>query len=138
MRLELDSKQMMSRDILDMVKIRTKIEANKILKVYDCIHSDTNTSDKLILRITFGFDIAKNALSLRFIEDKLLDTILTGIDGIGRVFPREKKDEIIYDERLGGWTSAKQWVLDSEGSNLLDLMTFKNVDSTTTFSYDIH
>jgi len=137
MRLELDSVQMMSRDLLDMTKIRTKIEANKILKVYDCIHSDTN-SDKLVLRITFGIDTVKNALSLRFIEDKLLDTILTGIDGIGRVFPREKKDELVYDERVGGYVSIKEWVLDSEGSNLLDLFTFKNVDSTRTFSNDIH
>jgi DNA-directed RNA polymerase II subunit RPB1 len=138
MRLELDPLQMASRNLLDMVKIRTKIEANKILKVFDCIHSDTNSSDKLILRIVFGNDIVKNALSLRFIEDKLLDTILTGIDGIGRVFPREKKDEIVYDDRIGGYKSVKQWVLDSEGSNLLDLMTFKNVDPTKTFSNDIH
>jgi len=138
MRLELDSQQMISRDILDMVKIRTKIESNKLLKVYDCVHSDTNSSDKLILRITFGQDIAKNALALRFIEDKLLDTILTGIDGIGRVFPREKMNEVIYDQNVGGWKSVKQWVLDSEGSNLLDLMTFKNIDSTKTFSNDIH
>ena len=138
MRLELDKKQMISRDIIDMVKIRTKIESNKVLKVYDCVHTDTNCPGKLVLRITFGFDIAKNALSLRFIEDKLLDTILTGIDGIGRVFPREKKDELIYDERVGGYSNVKQWVLDSEGSNLLDLMTFKNVDFTKTFSNDIH
>jgi DNA-directed RNA polymerase II subunit RPB1 len=138
MRLELDSQQMISHDILDMVKIRTKIEANKLLKVFDCVHSDTNSSDKLILRITFGQDIAKNALALRFIEEKLLDTILTGIDGIGRVFPREKLNEVVYDERVGGYTSVKQWVLDSEGSNLLDLMTFKNIDSTKTFSNDIH
>jgi DNA-directed RNA polymerase II subunit RPB1 len=138
MRLELDPKQMMSRDILDMVKIRTKIEANKVLKVYDCVHSDTNSLNKLILRITFGLDIAKNALSLRFIEDKLLDTILTGIDGIGRVFPREKLDELVYDERVGGYVPTKQWVLESEGSNLLDLMTFKNIDSSKTFSNDIH
>jgi DNA-directed RNA polymerase II subunit RPB1 len=138
MRLELDSQQMISRDILDMVKIRTKIEANKILKVYDCVHSDTNSADKLILRITFGLDIAKNALALRFIEEKLLDTILTGIDGIGRVFPREEMNELVYDERIGGYASVKQWILETEGSNLLDLMTFKNIDSSKTFSNDIH
>jgi len=138
MRLELDELQMTSRNVLDMVKIRTKIESNKLLKIYDCIHSDINVKDKLILRITFGVDIIKNALSLRFIEEKLLDTILTGIDGIGRVFPREKKDELIYDERIGGYKHTKQWILDSEGSNLVDLMTFKHVDSTKTFSNDIH
>jgi DNA-directed RNA polymerase II subunit RPB1 len=137
-RLELDANQMMARNILDMNRIRTKIEANKVLRIYDCVHSDTNSPGKLVMRITFGNDVAKNALSLRFIEDKLLDTILTGIDGIGRVFPREKKDEIAYDERIGGYAPLKQWVLDSEGVNLIDLFTFPNTDPTRTFSNDIH
>ena len=138
LRLELDPILMSSRNLLDMVKIRARIEANKVLKVYDCVHTDTNSSDKLILRIVFGIDIAKNSLALRFIEEKLLDTILTGIDGIGRVFPREKMNELVYDESIGGYKSVKQWVLDSEGSNLLDLMSFKNIDFTKTFSNDIH
>jgi DNA-directed RNA polymerase II subunit RPB1 len=139
MRLELDSNQMMARNILDMTKIRARIEANKVLRVYECVHSDTNTPGKLVMRITFGNDVVKNALSLRFIEDKLLDTILTGIDGIGRVFPREKKDEVVYDERVGGYVPLKkQWVLDSEGTNLLDLFVMPNVDPTRTFSNSIH
>jgi DNA-directed RNA polymerase II subunit RPB1 len=138
MRLEIDPMLMASRDLLDMSKITAKIQNNKVLRVFDCIHSDTNSPDKLILRITFGTDVAKNALSLRFIEDKLLDTILTGVDGIGRVFPREKNDEIVYDERVGGYTPIKQFVLDSEGTNLLDLFVLPNIDPTRTFSNDIH
>jgi DNA-directed RNA polymerase II subunit RPB1 len=90
------------------------------------------------MRIVFGADVAKNALSLRFIEDKLLDTILTGVDGIGRVFPREKKDELVYDERIGGYAPLKQWVLDSEGTNLLDLFALPNVDARRTFSNNVH
>jgi DNA-directed RNA polymerase II subunit RPB1 len=137
-RLELDSNQMMSRNILDMTKIRMKIESNKVLRVFECVHTDTNTPGKLVMRIVFSADAVKNALSLRFIEDKLLDTILTGIEGIGRVFPREKKDEIVYDDRVGGYVPLKQWVLDSEGTNLLDLFIQPNVDPTRTFSNDIH
>jgi DNA-directed RNA polymerase II subunit RPB1 len=137
-RLELDPNQMLARNILDMTKIRTKIESNKVLRVFDCVHSDINIDGKLVMRITFGNDVAKNALSLRFIEDKLLDTTLTGIDGIGRVFPREKKDEIVFDERVGGYAPKGQWVLDSEGTNLLDLFVFPNVDPSRTFSNDIH
>jgi DNA-directed RNA polymerase II subunit RPB1 len=105
--------------------------------MYDCIHSDIN-SDKLVLRLSFGSDVAKNALSLRFIEDKLLDTILTGVDGIGRVFPREVKDELVYDEKTGGFAPVKQYVLDTEGTNLLDLFVSPSVDATRTFSDDIH
>lgn len=137
-RLELEPNQMLSRNILDMTKIRTKIESNKVLRVFECVHPDTNTTGKLVMRITFGNDVVKNALSLRFIEDKLLDTTLTGIDGIGRVFPREKLGELSFDERVGGFVPQSQWVLDSEGANLLDLFVFPNVDPSRTFSNDIH
>jgi DNA-directed RNA polymerase II subunit RPB1 len=121
MRLELDKLQMAARHVLDMTLIQSKIEKNKVLRVFKCVHSDTNSPDKIVLRIVFTEDIVKNALSLRFIEDKLLDTVLTGVDGIGRVYLREVNDELIYDEKIGGYNPIKQYVLDAEGSNLLDL-----------------
>ena len=137
MRLELDDQKIAERRVIDMTLIQSRIENNKVLKVFDCVHSDVN-AQKLILRITFGIDVIKNALSLRFVEDKLLDTILTGVDGIGRVFPREVNDELVYDEKVGGYRPMKQHVLDSEGSNLLELFTKENVDATRTFSDVIH
>jgi DNA-directed RNA polymerase II subunit RPB1 len=114
---------------------------NKVLKVFECIHSDTNTPNKLVMRIVFGAgasDMAKNPLSLRFIEDKLLDTVLTGIDNIGRVYPREIQKELVYDEKVAGYTSMKQYVLDVEGTNLLDLALVGGTDPYRTFSNDIH
>jgi DNA-directed RNA polymerase II subunit RPB1 len=82
--------------------------------------------------------MAKNALSLRFIEDKLLDTVLTGVDGIGRVYPREVKSELSYDSAVGGYVAQKQFVMDVEGTNLLDLSTIPNVDPMRSFSNDVH
>jgi DNA-directed RNA polymerase II subunit RPB1 len=137
MRLELDHYELAYRNLADMTVIQSKIRSNKVLKIFDCIHSDTN-SDKLVLRIVFGVDMAKNALSLRFIEDKLLDTILTGVDGIGRVFPRENKEDLVYSEAIGGYEPLKQWVLDTEGTNLFELFMNPNVDATRTFSDDIY
>ena len=137
LRLELDRMDMRARN-LEMTTIATRIQNNKTLHVFDCIHSDTNSPDKLILRITFGTDIVKNALSLRFIEDKLLDTNLTGVDGIGRVYIRELKSELTYDPAIGGYTPLKQYVLDAEGTNLLDLSTLQNVDPMRSFSNDVH
>jgi DNA-directed RNA polymerase II subunit RPB1 len=137
MRLELDPYELAYRHLADMTLIQTKIRSNKILKIFDCIHTDTNSS-KLVLRIVFGSDIAKNALSLRFIEDKLLDTILTGVDGIGRVFPRENKKDLVYSEAIGGYEPLAQWVLDTEGTNLFELFMNSNVDATRTFSDDIY
>jgi DNA-directed RNA polymerase II subunit RPB1 len=139
MRLELDSFEMKKRNIIDMTLIQTKIQNNKILRVFDCIHSDTNTPGKIIMRITFGSDVVKNALSLRFIEDKLLDTILTGVDGIGRVYVRKINDELVYDEKIGGYVIPQtHYVLDAEGSNLLDLATIPGVDPYRSFSNHIH
>jgi len=138
MRLELDRQEMAARHVVDLPLIRTKIENNKILKVFDCIHSDTNAPDKLVMRIVFGADTVKNALSLRFIEDKLLDTVLTGVDGIGRVFPREVTNQLLWDEKTGSYTATKQYVLDVEGTNLLDLSVLPNVDPFRTFSDSIH
>ena len=138
MRLELDRQEMAARQVIDLPMIRTKIENNKILKVFDCVHSDTNAPGKLVLRIVFGSDTVKNALSLRFIEDKLLDTVLTGVDGIGRVFPREVCNELLWDEKVGGYVASKQYVLDVEGANILDLSVLPNVDPFRTFSDDIH
>jgi len=138
MRLELDRQEMAARQVIDLPLIRTKIENNKILKVFDCIHSDTNAPDKLVMRIVFGSDTVKNALSLRFIEDKLLDTVLTGVDGLGRVYPREVSNQLLWDEKVGGYVASKQYVLDVEGSNLLDLSVLQNVDPFRTFSDSIH
>jgi DNA-directed RNA polymerase II subunit RPB1 len=138
MRLELDTMQIAARQVIDMTLIQSKIENNKVLRVFSCIHSDTNSPGKIVLRITFSVDTVKNALSLRFIEDKLLDTVLTGVEGIGRVYLREVNDEVIYDEKVGGYTPVKQYVLDAEGTNLLDLATIPGVDPFRSFSNDIH
>ena len=137
LRLELDQLQMGARGVTDMTMIQAKIQDNKVLRVFDCV-SSSEAMDKIILRITFSPEVVKNALSLRFIEDKLLDTTLTGLNGVGRVFHREIKSRLGYDERIGGYVPTKQYVLDTEGSNLLDLFTFDGVDATRTYSNDIH
>ena len=137
MRLELDHLEMADRSV-DMTTIAAKIQNNKTLKVFDCIHSDTNSPGKLVIRISFSPEVAKNALSLRFIEDKLLDTILTGVDGIGRVYRREVKSELVYDSAVAGYVPLKQFVFDVEGTNLLDLATVPNVDPMRSFSNDVH
>jgi DNA-directed RNA polymerase II subunit RPB1 len=54
------------------------------------------------------------------------------------VFVREANDELIYDEKVGGYVPQKQYVLDAEGTNLLDLATIQNVDPLRNWSSDIH
>jgi DNA-directed RNA polymerase II subunit RPB1 len=137
-RLELDRQEMFAREIKDTTNVATKIQNNKVLRVFECIPSDINTPDKVVMRITFSPDVVKNSLSLRFIEDKLLDTILTGVDGIGRVFPTLIRNELVYNETLGGYEALKQYRLDVEGTNLLDIALNPNTDPHRSFSNDIH
>jgi len=137
-RLDLDEQEMAARNVIDMTMIAAKIQNNKVLKVIECVHSDTNAAPgKLVMRILFSADLVKNVMALRFMEEKLLDTILTGVDGVGRVYPRELKEELVYSEKVGGYVAEKQYVLDVEGTNLLDLSIIPNTDPFRTFSNDI-
>jgi DNA-directed RNA polymerase II subunit RPB1 len=137
MRVELNDVELAARDIMDLTRIQTKLIANPILKIVECRHSDSDAK-KLIMRISFDPNVIKNPIQLRFLEDKVLDTVLTGVDGIGRVHMRTIKNEVIYDTGIGGYKQQEQYVLDVEGTNLYDLMVFPGVDGTRTFSNDIH
>jgi DNA-directed RNA polymerase II subunit RPB1 len=137
MRLELDHLEQVRHDNMDLVNIQTKIHNNPALKIVECKHSDL-AAKKLIMRIGFDPAVVKNPIQLRFIEDKVLDTVLTGVDGIGRVHLRKLKSELVYDQNVGGYVPKEQFVLDTEGTNLYDLLVFPGVDGTRTFSNDIH
>ncbi len=137
LRLEMNEMQMASRNILDMVEIQAKMAANASLKIVECRYSDP-TAKNLVMRLMFDPVVVKNPIQLRFLEEKIMDTPLTGVPGIGRVFQRRVKNEMIADSQLGGYKPVEQYVLDVEGTNLYDLMVFPGVDGTRTTSNDIH
>jgi DNA-directed RNA polymerase II subunit RPB1 len=137
MRLELNDAEQAARNILDLTEVVTKLKNEKSLKIINCIHSD-NSAKKLILRISFDANVVKNPTMLRFLEDKVLDTVLTGVHGVGGVHLRKVKNELVYDEKVAGYAQKEQYVLDVDGTNLYQLMVFPGVDGTRTFSNDIH
>jgi len=137
MRIELNDAEQAARDILDLTKVVTKLKNEKSLKIINCIHSDSS-AQKLILRISFDANVVKNPTMLRFLEDKVLDTVLTGVPGVGGVHLRKVKNELVYDEKVAGYSQKEQYVLDVDGTNLYELMVFPDVDGTRTFSNDIH
>ncbi len=144
LRLEMNEMQMAARNILDMVEVQAKLSANPALKIVECRFSDpgpdasSKTIKNLVMRLMFDPAAVKNPIQLRFLEDKILDTALTGVPGIGRVFQRRVKNEMVYDSTIGGYKPVEQYVLDVEGTNLYDLLVFPGVDGTRTFSNDIH
>ena len=144
LRLEMDEMQMVARNILDPVEIQAKLMANSALKLVECRFSDpgpvasSRTIKNLVMRLMFDAGVVKNPIQLRNLEDKILDTPLTGVPGIGRVFVRQVKNEMVPDPDVGGYKPTEQYVLDVEGTNLYDLVVQPGVDGTRTFSNDIH
>jgi DNA-directed RNA polymerase II subunit RPB1 len=137
MRLEFNDVEMVARDTMDLTMIQGKLMSNSALKILQCYHSDSS-GQKLVMRIAFDPAVVKNPMQLRFLEDKVLSTVLTGVDGIGRVHLRSVKNEVVYDPTVAGYSPLTQYVLDVEGTNLYDLLVFDGVDGTRTFSSDIH
>lgn len=137
MRLELNDQEQAARNITDLTAVITKLRQNTQLKIIDCMHSDESAT-KIVLRLTFDGNAVKNPTTLRFWEDKILDTVLTGVDGVGGVHLRKVKNELVYDEKVAGYAQKEQYVLDVDGTNMYQLMVFPGADGTRTFSNDIH
>ena len=71
------------------------------------------------------------------VEDSLLKLVnLQGMENIRKVFLREAK-RTYYDEAKGTFKTGQEWVLDTEGVNLMEVMTHIDVDHTRTVSNDI-
>ncbi|KAA8490883.1 DNA-directed RNA polymerase II subunit 1 [Porphyridium purpureum] len=76
-------------------------------------------------------------LFLRKVEAVLLgDFTLGGIPSIKKVFMREPNISVI-DESTGAFCTGKEWVLDTDGVNLLTVMAHEDVDHTRTMSNDV-
>jgi DNA-directed RNA polymerase II subunit RPB1 len=137
MRIELNDAEQAARNMTDLTQVVTKLQNEKSLRIVNCIHSNISGT-KLILRLSFDANVVKNPTMLRFLEDKVLDTVLTGVHGVGGVHLRKVKNELVYDEKVAGYSQKEQYVLDVDGTNLYQLMVFPGVDGTRTFSNDIH
>jgi DNA-directed RNA polymerase II subunit RPB1 len=126
-------------------------------KCYDdqinCIYSDYN-SDKLIFRIRMSevikttgrggqkktkvntLDQSDQIYILKNFQDQLLqNVVLRGIKKINKVILRKVIDNVI--EMNGIYKKQDIWVLDTIGTNLLDVLGLDFIDNTRTISNDI-
>ena len=147
-RLKMNELEMVDRNItMDDIDFTLKC-------IYDtnisCIYSDYN-SDNLIFRIRLQ-NIAtskKNTTNKsqpldqtdhiyiikNFQENMLENTVLRGVKNIQRVMMRKLKDNM--DEIGGSYKKNDIWVLDTVGTNLLDVLGKDYIDASRTFSNDI-
>ena len=120
----------------------------------NCIYSDFN-SDKLIFRIRMN-DILKSGnnrggqkktkvnpldqsdqiyILKNFQEQLLQNVVLRGIKGINKVIIRKIKNNLFESD--GVYKKQDIWVLDTIGTNLLDVLGLDYIDNTRTLSNDI-
>ena len=145
MRIEMDAEMMLEKNItMDDVSFTLN---NSYGDTINCIYSDYN-SEKLIFRIrmTNAMKQSKKSVSsldqkdqiyiLKNFQDQLLQNIvLRGITGINKVILRKIKDNMV--EEASSYVQKEIWVLDTIGSNLMEVFGLNFIDFTRTFSNDV-
>ncbi len=150
-RMEMDPEVMLEKNI-------TMDDVNFTLKTcyedqISCVYSDFN-SDKLIFRIRMNeiikpgnkgaqkktkvnpLDQSDQIYLLKNFQDQLLQkVVLRGIQGINKVILRKVLDNVVEDN--GIYKKQDIWVLDTVGTNLLDVLGLDYIDNTRTLSNDI-
>ena len=148
-RLEFDAETLLEKNITmdDIHFAITNGHGNDI----SCVYSDYN-SDNLIFRIRLNssvfnktkkqkgipdtLDQSDEIYMLRNFQETLLNNIvLRGIQGIKNVQPRKLQNCVVKDE--GKYSQKDIWILDTTGTNLLDVLAFDFIDPSRTYSNDI-
>jgi len=146
LRMEMDAEVMLEKNI-------TMDDVNFTLNYcfeeqVSCVYSDYN-ADKLIFRIRMNKIIEKSKkpkvnpldqsdqiyLLKNFQEQLMENVVLRGIKGIDKVICRKIKDNVV--EQNGVYTKQDIWVLDTVGTNMLDVLGLDYINESKTFSNDI-
>jgi len=150
-RMEMDPEIMLEKNItMDDVNFTIN---NCYENQINCVYSDYN-ADKLVFRIRMNEVIKNNSgksagaktklpldqsdqiYILKNFQDQLLqNVVLRGIKGINKVILRKIKDNVV--EKNGLYKREDIWVLDTIGTNLLEILGIDYIDNTRTFSNDI-
>ena len=139
LRLELNREEMFNRNIsIQEVVSVIKAQFNNDINV---VYSDYN-SDNLIMRIRLpnrDNDTASNLdefTNLKKFQNKLLNSIvIRGLPGIKAVTFRNDKQFVEMVE--GRYQEVEQFVLDTDGSNLIKVMNHPAVDGTHVYSTNV-
>ena len=152
LRMEMDPEIMLEKNItMDDVNFTLK---NSFGDEISCVYTDYN-ADKLVFRIRMNsimkqsanksgpkkakvnpLDQSDQIYLLKNFQDQLLNNIvIRGIKKINKVILRKIKDNVI--ETAGSYKKEDIWVLDTVGSNLIDVLAIDYIDAKRTFSNDI-
>jgi DNA-directed RNA polymerase II subunit RPB1 len=151
-RMVMDPEVMLEKNItMDDINFTLK---NSYDSQITCVFSDFN-ADKLVFRIRMNevikitssrsaqkktkvnpLDQSDHIYILKNFQDQLLQNIvLRGIKGIDKVILRKVKDTVF--EKNGIYKKEDIWVLDTVGTNMLDVLALDYIDNTRVVSNDI-
>jgi len=144
-RMEINAEELLERE-LTMDDIHFAIK-NTYDEEVSCIFSDYN-QDNLVFRIRLNnISKKKNKMSepldqqdeiykLKNFQDQLLDNlVLRGIKGLTKLIPRKITDSLVLED--GSYKRKETWVLDTVGTNLIDLLALDYIDVNRTYTNDI-
>ena len=148
-RIEVDKIEMLDKNIsMDDINFAlTYAYGNTI----NCVYSDYN-SDNLVFRIRLkniinaaskkkniaahSLDQSDEIFILKNFQDELLNNlVLRGIKDIAAVIPRKITDSV--EEDNGSYNRKEIWVLDTVGTNLLELLSLDDINVNNTYTNDI-
>ena len=139
-RMKFDKEKMNSYG-LRMIDIYTKLNS-AYDKYIDCIYSDDN-AEECIFRIKLtdsafkDIDSKDELAAVKAMEHNIIyQVLLKGYKGIKKVSLNKKKYEK-YNKETHAFDKIIEWVLDTDGTNLIDILANPNIDATRTISNDI-
>ena len=146
-RIEINKEELLDRNItMDDVNFAIKSVYNDDVK---CVYTDYN-SDNLIFRIRLkNFILNKKKVStqntldqtdkiyiLHAIQENMLDNIIIkGIKDISKVHLRKQQNSVKKVD--GEYVQEETWVIDTDGSNMLDILALDYIDPSNTTSNHI-
>ncbi len=102
------------------------------------LFSDDN-ANKLVFRIKFAENDEKDIITdLKALEKNILENLIVkGIRKISKVI-MNKSEYFAYNEDSLSFDKTFEWVLETSGTNLIDILAHKSVDAARTISNDIN
>jgi DNA-directed RNA polymerase II subunit RPB1 len=104
-----------------------------------CMFSD-DTSNNLVMRVKLpemNDDEKDIVTELKALEKNIMNNIIiNGVKGINKVVMNNKEYKE-YNAEAMTFDKTNEWVLETNGTNLIDILGHKNVDSKTTISNDV-
>ena len=151
LRLELNADEMFDRNItMEDVHFALKMaygsgESAQLQSIYSDYNSDPKN---LVFRLRLLssappsqrragiLDKHDEIYILKNLQEALLDNlVLRGVKNLRKVLPRKQANSLVLID--GSYVKKETWVLDTVGSNLMDLLAMDNIDATRTITNNI-